>query len=296
MKLLIKNGLIALIFVFVLTFSSFLYFKGGEYIASFFLPVWSPPSITEFPSVLKVETNDCEIIVPVEIEGKVYKFLLDTNRPFSLGVLDKLEFKNKKFELIKDVFGFGLVQKLKIGKMEYRLVRLPLLGNGKNLGFKLNNIPEGYDGVLGNDFIFNVNMSIQLAKKSIIIDKPLARPKDRNFSEIKLKTDLIPLLPRAYVNFLGSNVVLQLKNLDSNTSIKIEESAYARSIEKSPKDEDLDPTVGHLGNFALDGVQKKEVNLIEKYTGVDGDLGCGLLKKFQTVGLDYKSGNLFVVR
>ncbi len=296
MKLLIKNGLIGLIIIFILTFTSFLYLKGGEYIISFLLPVWNPPAVTEFPNQLSIETNDCEIAIPVELEGKTYKFLLDTNRPFSLGVLEKLQFKNKRIELIKETFGFGLVETMTIGKMQFHEVRLPLLGTKEHFGFKLNNIPEGYDGVLGNDFIFNVNMSIKYSEKRIIIDKPLARPRDKNFSEIKLKTDIIPLLPRAHVNFMGNEVVLQLKNLEKETSINIEERAYAKSMENVSKDDELDPTVGMIGSQTLEGVTKKKVNFIDKYTGTDGDIGCGLLKSFRTVGLDYKAGNLFVVR
>jgi hypothetical protein len=295
MKLLIAYGLKLFIIFFALIFSGFLYFKGGEYIVSFLLPVWNPPAVTEFPNSLKVETNDCEIALPVSIEGKTYKFLLDTNRPFSLGALEKLNFKDKKFELIKGIFGFGLVKDLKIGKMEFHYVRLPLLGSKEVKGFKLNNIPEGYDGVLGNDFVFNVNMGIQLSKKRIIIRKPLERPKDRKFSEIRLKTDIIPLLPKAYLSFMGKEVHLQLNNMEKS-SVLLEEKAHAKAIESALQEEELDPTIAVLGKETVEDISKKEVGFLESYTGPDGYLGCGLMKQFKEVGLDYKSGNLFVVR
>jgi len=295
MKILIKYGLISLILIFTITLSGFLYFKGGAYIVSFLLPTWNPPSVTVFPSHISIKTKDCEVSVPVVIEGKTYNFLLDTDRPFSLGVLEKLDFKKQKFELLKEVFGFGLVETLKIGKMEFHQVRLPLLGNKEYKGFKLNTVPEGYDGVLGNDFIFNVNMGISLKQKKIHIRKPLERPRDRKFSEIKLKTDIIPLLPRASVNFLGKEVVLQLKNLKKDSTISIEDKTYSKILESAPK-EDLDPTAALIGKETLDGVQKKDVNFLEANSGAQGELGCGIFKSFQEVGLDYKSGNLFVVR
>ena len=274
MKLLIKYGLKLLIIFFVLIFSGFLYFKGGEYIFSFLLPVWNPPAITEFPQSLKIETKDCEISLPVSIEGKSYNFLLDTNRPFSLGVLEKLNFKDKKIELIKGVFGFGLVRDLKIGKMKFRYVRLPLLGNKKIQGLKLNNIPEGYDGVLGNDFVFNVNMGIQLSNKKIIIRKPLERPSTQKFSEVGLKTDIIPLLPKASLRFMGKEIQLQLNNMEK-TSVLLEDKVYKNLIESASKEEDLDPTTAIFEKEIIKDISKKEVGFFESYTGPDGFLGCG---------------------
>ncbi|MCO4792521.1 MAG: hypothetical protein KC493_02320 [Bacteriovoracaceae bacterium] len=295
MKSLIKNAIVIASITLILTFSGFLYFKGGEFVASFLLPVWSPPVVAVFPTDIKIKKNDCNITIPVEIEGAKYKFLLDTNRPFSMGVLDKLKFKKTRIELIPGVFGFGLVENIKIGTMGFRHVRLPLLGNKKIKGFRLNNIPEGYDGVLGNDFIFNVNLTLDLKRGTARLNKPLSKPLGEKVIEVKMKTDLIPLLPLVSVDYLGKEVKLQLKTSEQKTFIRFKEHLAEQAVEESKGDEEADPTAVTIGNESIYNFKKTKNSFTEKYIGPDGVLGCEMLKYFSKVGLDYKSGRLFVV-
>jgi predicted aspartyl protease len=156
----------------------------------------------DFELVLK------KIIIPVTINNKTYKFLLDTGAPniISNTVLKELEIENQKNISVSDAnnkqqeMNLVLVKSIKINDLDFR--------NSAAIVSDLNNHfllkCYGIDGFIGSNLLQNSVLKISLTDKKIVITndikklKPTAKP-------IKLKLVGAQKSPFVALSIFGKN-------------------------------------------------------------------------------------------
>jgi len=125
----------------------------------------------EFKETIGVEVRMRLMIVPVTIEGKTYRFLLDTGAPFSIS--EELQ-ENLNFDTISR----GSIRDTEHNKKEVALVRVDsiMIGNipftvqsALVLGFQSNPILKcmGLDGIVGSNLMRFCNWKIDFEKEEL---------------------------------------------------------------------------------------------------------------------------------
>lgn len=209
------------------------------------------------------ELENNKIILPVKINGKTYRFLLDTGAPnlLSKRVLNELDIKNtKKINALDannkvDTLQMAQVQNMKIGNLDINdnVVLVSDLDNHFILKcFKL-------DGFIGSNFFKNSILKISLKDKKITItdnikklqlkSKPtdltligdqkspyikisfLGNDKQKATEEVLIDTGMdgfYEISNRAYTIFSGKNIFKELSRSNGTSSIGLFGSAAVK--------------------------------------------------------------------
>ena len=165
-------------------------------------------NLKEYYEVIPYQTEIGKIILPVTINNKTYRFLLDTGAPnlFSPELLKELNVTEGDSINVNDAnnqdqkMKFAVVPQLKIGNLSFENQA------GLIYNFEEHNLLSCYkiDGFIGSNLLRNSIIKINGANKTIIITNKI---KSLNIDKkpIKMKLDWNQKSPYVELKFVGKN-------------------------------------------------------------------------------------------
>lgn len=165
-------------------------------------------NLKEYYEVIPFQTEIGKIILPVTINNKTYRFLLDTGAPnlFSPELLKELNVTEGDSINVNDAnnqdqkMKFAVVPQLKIGNLSFENQA------GLIYNFEEHNLLSCYkiDGFIGSNLLRNSIIKINGANKTIIITNKI---KSLNINKKPIKMKLVGNQKSPYVelNFVGKN-------------------------------------------------------------------------------------------
>jgi len=169
------------------------------------------------------------IIVPTEIDGKLYRFLFDTGAMLMISpeIQDLHNYKKISSGRITDsnnnsqIMKYVLVDDLRLGSVEFKKVSAVVADMDKNP--VLNCL--GVDGIIGSNLMRNCNWRIDIKNESIRMFKDLKSISLDSFSSVEFKTD------RQYnllidINFEKAKVSNMKVDYGSNGSLSLPQHLF----------------------------------------------------------------------
>lgn len=114
---------------------------------------------------MEAETEGCRLFIPVTINDRKGRFLLDPSRSHSiidLGFAGAMEGGYG----IPSFYGVAFLDTLKVGDILFKDIRLPV-GDAQ-----MGDLLDQVDGIIGVDFLIQVKATLSLRDKKVIFDAP----------------------------------------------------------------------------------------------------------------------------
>ena len=264
---------------------------------------------TDFSETIDVDIQNRLIFVPVQINGKTYRFLLDTGAPFSISkeIQTALRYKKiSKGHIVDSDFNRQAVEVVQVDSLH--IGTLPFLNQTAFIGdFKASPTLNclHIDGILGSNLIRHCNWVIDMENQKITLTSRLE-------DWVKEEAKAIPFSADNQFDIMldmdaGASVITNIKlDYGSNGGISLPENIFDKledksgfegvMIDRGTKQTGLvgKPVAFERKSVIIDsvGFGSLRLNNIEIKTGKSGLLGTRFLSGF-LVSIDWTSKQLY---
>lgn len=265
----------------------------------------------QFSETIDIVIHKGLILVPVRIEGKEYRFLIDTGAPFSIS--NQLQ-NDHNFKVVskgnivdsdhnRKKVNWSRVDNISIGKVSF-MNQTAFIGD-----FEANPVLKclGIDGIIGSNLMRHCNWTIDQQHNELTFYNGTSEPLPEDHVIIPFKTDYqyniftdLKIGQAVVSNVLvdyGSNGSIFLSE-DIFTTLKSRNIIGETIIEKGSqqsgivgKTVDLNQEITYSDAVSIDGKNFKKVML---RTGKTVSIGNSFLSRFR-VTIDWKNKNLYLV-